>query len=434
MNKAVISFTHSNYCIRSAGTEKFVRNISKIIQEAGYSHLNFFSFYDDKKRMKRKMVGVNLDDEFQGVYLYDKIMDIINYFSKKNGLRYCSIHIQHLLHHDFDEISYIICSMKLPTFVIFHDYYLLCPKLKMIDSKREFCGVSAPNTEKCQYCNYGKDAIIHFGRVRKFFCEINEFVQYYVTPSDYVTENMIEIFPEFRNKFVTRPHVQVYGTYQRDNLDGKIRIAFAGAQYKEKGFDQWKCLVLELSKRCPDEYDFYYLGNGTQEVENVKNVFVSVAHQGDSAMIDHAKQYQIDCAFIWPELPETYSYVYYELSVCGIFILSNALSGNICRMIKKNKNGIVFKNYDDLLEWLSDHKKVKSEINQYRSRGVFKPQGFINNSKLELLLKDDVIYEGNGNYDKIGPSIIHTILYRIKHRKLLRKSERNEIRKKNITR
>lgn len=35
MKKAIISFTHTNYCIRSAGTEKFVRNISETLQNQG---------------------------------------------------------------------------------------------------------------------------------------------------------------------------------------------------------------------------------------------------------------------------------------------------------------------------------------------------------------------------------------------------------------
>lgn len=423
MKKTIISFTHSNYCIRSAGTEKFVRNLSEIIQQQGYHHLNFFSFYDDYNRMKQKMVGVNLDDHFKGVFKYTDLQKIIDYYSYLEELAYCSMHMQHLLHHDLSIISSVILKLKIPVYIILHDYYLVCPNIKLINSNGCFCGINSPSNEKCGCCKYKEEAIEHSRSVNIFLHQIDKYMKKIVTPSDFVTNNMKKVFFKYADRFVTRPHVKTFGDNELGEVDGKISIAFAGAQTREKGYEQWIKFVDEINKFCPNTYDFFYLGNGENKCPHVNNVFVSVAHQGDCAMIDNAKKENISCAFVWPELPETYSYVYYELSVSGVYILSNQNSGNICCAIKENQNGYVFNDYNKIVKMFSNPDDVRKTINLYRTHGKFRPEGFKNNDDLSSLISDGVCYTISYDVNKINPAFVHTLLYKVKHRDLLKRSK-----------
>lgn len=416
MKKAIISFTHTNYCIRSAGTEKFVRNISETLQNQGYAHLNFFSFYDDKKKMKTKLVGVNYNDCFQGVYKYSEIKRIIDKYSIKKNLSFSAIHLQHILHHDLELLEQIICELRIPVCYIVHDYYILCESLKLINSKGCFCGVSVPDTEKCCDCQYQEKAIIHWKRMYQFIQGIFGQLNYIVTPSDYVTRNLKSAIPFIREIIVTRPHLVTEGlTVLPEVSKKKLRIGFAGGQFPEKGYHKWKELVSKLSES--NLYEFVYLGSGRETVPNVQNVFVSTAVQGEDAMVNAVKDRSIDLVFLWPNWPETYSYVYYELAVAGAYILTNAGSGNIAEAVKKNQNGIVFDDFEACIDWLRNRDCVIDAINSYRKFGEYRPKAYLPNSDLGLFVGSGVIEYTATKQKKTYCSIILTLLYKIKYHK-----------------
>lgn len=413
-NKTVISFTHTNYCIRPAGTEKHVRDISKILQKNGICHINFFSFYDDAKRMKNKKIGVNLDDKFIGIYNYYNLLDLVDWFIGTYDLEVCSIQFQHLLNHDLGIISNLVLKIKVPVFFVFHDYYLICPHVKLINSNGEFCEISEPNNCKCHKCDGNEASIKHFGMVKQFLQDVAIYIKYMITPSDYVTSRLKKVFPNFEDKIITRSHLIMQGVKKYSQIDGEIKIAFVGGQFAAKGYKQWKRIVEEL--KGVRNYKLYYFGTGSEKLYGVKNVYVSAAEQGEDAMVRALEKENITVAFLWPNWAETYSYVYYELAVNGIFMMSNKISGNICSEIESNHNGKLFDTFTDCIKWLMDADLVRSEINEYRqSEQGFHPETFINNDDLNTIIDTNIVYKSR-HMLKVHPQLLYTTFYRIKYR------------------
>lgn len=423
MNVMVVSFSHTNYCIRSAGTEKFIRNLSECLQENSVNHLHFFSFYHDVEipfSKKQKKVGVNYNDKFIGIYNYSDILDIIKCIEYRENQNTIAVHIEHILNHDLSILAHVISVLAVPVYYFIHDYYCVCKNLKLIDSEGKFCGVSSPNEMKCANCQYGRDGINHYNKISKFFDSISPHLKYFIAPSRYVERQIKVAFPKFKERVVVREHLQTSGKKVYTPIGDKIRIAFVGGPFKEKGFAQWKKLVCDLNCAASGKYSFFYLGSAKEEISGVKSVYVSTAEQGDDAMIRAIADNNIECAFVWPLWAETYSYVYYELAVNGVFILTNTISGNIYEEVETKQNGKVFENYENCLRWLVDSSTVRHSVDIYRLEGSYRPSETFINSDLSLLIESDAenfhYAEGKTHIKK---DITQTLTYEYKYRKLL---------------
>lgn len=413
-HKVAISFSHTNYCLRSAGTEKFIRGFSDIIQREGYSHLNLFSFYDDRGRMRTRLFGVNYNDRFIGIYKYDVMIQVLDSLLVQYNLQVSCIHLQHLLHHDLQVISNVIARMKVPVYVMVHDYYLVCPELKLVSSNHGFCGLSSPSEEKCRGCEYDVEARRHFDNVTQFLQQISPWIKTIIAPSAYVAKGMRRILPEYKDRIVVRQHLQYDYSSMDSEINGRIRIAFAGGQMAAKGYDRWKELVANTTNR---EYEFYYLGTGHDEIPGVRNVYVSSAEQGDDAMSRALKDNDIHIAFLWPIWAETYSYVLYELAENGVYILTNDISGNICDVVADHGNGQIFNRMEDCIHYLKDPQTVRDQVNWYRSNGEFHIQNVKSNMTCEDLISDaEVMYRASSCKRGVGIRPLETLLYRMKYR------------------
>ena len=121
--------------------------------------------------------------------------------------------------------------------------------------------------------------------------------------------------------------------------------------------------------------------------QDISNVFVSTTTQGSDAMKNAIADNHINCAFLWPQCPETYSYVYYELLMSGVFMISNEESGNIRDEIRARRNGKTFKDINECLQWLSDPEKVLEEINAYRTHETI-PEAYTTNPDISMMVSE----------------------------------------------
>lgn len=412
-NDMIVSFSHSNYMINSYGTEKFIRELSTTLRDEGYHHLNFFSFYHQYGKIA---VGVNYDDQFRGIYDYNDIFDIIDWYEKKENISLRAIHVQHLLNHKIDYIEDIIHQYNVPVYLFVHDFFVVCNNYKMIDSNNHFCGISKPDYDKCRHCKNKDNGINHYQKMKSFIKSIDANLVSIVTPSKFVAEGIENLFEEQKDKVVVRPHLCNEGHWTRPLISNKVKIAYAGLQVSDKGYDTWKKLVECLGNI--KEYEFYYFGTGNDRIEGVKNIYVSVAEQGEDAMEKALKNELIDVALMWTMCPETYSFVYYEMSVCGIYILSNVNSGNICREIKNNKNGKVFNSLEECINMLEDFEAIKACLNRYRATPTsFCPKFVKKNTSLGELIPT-IKVEKNFMSERIkrpNRKVIKTMAYLMKH-------------------
>lgn len=268
-------------------------------------------------------------------------------------------------------------------------------------------------------CNYIEGAITHNRRISAFLEKINPFLEKIVVPSDFVKKVISSEFLFLSNKICVRPHLILDGVRNRSKVNKPIRIAFAGAQIRDKGYEEWKMLVDQLPR---DKYEFYYLGFGKDCIDGVTNISV-VGANGGKKMQDWLIEKEIDCAFFWSHCAETYSYVYYELSVAGVYILTNRTSGNVTEAVEANKNGIVFFDIDECIRYLTDAENVERDIAYYRKTGDFRPLSAEPNSEVMVTRRiNSNVSLPKGN--KCKKNMFMSALYVLKHI-IFSKGERN---------
>lgn len=416
MEKLVVSFMHSNYLIRPYGTEKFVRELSSSMKKNKINHLCFFSMYHD---YGSKSVGVIFNDKFVGIYKYFNIKELLIKYVVNYDLSLSSIHIHNFLNHDLEYIKELIKFLNVNVYVFAHDFYLICNEYKLIDSNFKFCGFQVPSCDKCINCKNNKNGIKHFKIMNEFMFSIDRQLKFIVCPSDFVKEKLSISYPSLKNKMLVRPHLNLEGNLFCKPLKGPIRVAFAGLQVDDKGYGFWKKIIHELAVSSKNDYQFYYLGTGQERNDSVKNVYVSTVEQGEDAMSKAIKDNQIDIVFMWTQCPETYSYVYYETLINGVFIITNINSGNVKDEVNNRKNGKVFADFDSCIDYFKNSKMIVTDINNYRCNNSRIPNLMMINSSLDNLIGDNCYCENSKkNIVNVKTQFLKTILYKVKHFKM----------------
>ena len=412
-NELIVSFSHSNYAVKVGGTEKFVSELSEVLQARGFDHLCFYPFAKRNMVAGKAIVGVNYNDQFIGVIWAKDIPDTIRYFLRKYELRLNCFHIQHLRQHDIDNVLASIQAFNVKVNIFVHDFYFVCHSLHFINSSGEFCGDNVPSRSKCEKCKYYEEEISHQKKMYSFLNGLEERVGVIVCHSEYVKSVFDAIFPNFAKKSLVRPHLAFSGNKRMESISGEIRIAFPGRKQEQKGYDKWEKIVTKI-KTIP-QYKLFYLGKEVEEDDEVKSIFVSVTEQGKDAMKNAVADNGINCAFLWPQCPETYSYVYYELIMSGVYIITNKNSGNIYDEVQRRKNGVAFDSLEECIAWLEDPGNVEKEINQYR-RGSCIPESYSTNADISMLISDKA-EKTSSQIKTLKVLPISTLLYRMKYRK-----------------
>ena len=410
----VVVFVHTNYSLISGGTEKFVRQYNDLLQNEGYNTLSFFPIESSPPFIKEKLAGVIYNGRFEYITYYKEIPRLIDCYLTKNSDQRISVCIQHLKNHDFNMISNVIQYYKAPTSLFVHDYYMLCVNSRLINSKGLQCGFTLPNSEKCDSCVYGLKAMEHSKNIRAFIECIKPYLYKVFTPSEFVKEVIVNSFSSLQGMLYVRPHLCFCGKKEIEAIkDDKIKLAYVGAQIRDKGYYEWKKIVEYIKLSCPDDYELYYFGYGTDKTEGVTNIYV--AESSGQKMEIILQEYDISCALFWSLCGETYSYTYYEMLASGVFVLTNKVSGNVAYEVGKNHSGIIFDSIEDCKEWLSDTVRCKNEINMYRKKTTF-PACFIPNSDIDISF---IVWTGSHSTrctsKKIKKNYYATALYRLKH-------------------
>lgn len=411
----VVSFTHTNYTIKNGGTEKFVTELSDILSSNSFCHLSFFPFMKRKTIAGKPIVGANFNDQFVGVYFAKDIPDIIRYYLNKYDLLLNCFHIHHLKRHSISDVLSAILSFEADIVIFIHDFYFVCCSEHFIDSNGSYCGSDRATKEKCCKCAFFHDEQIHQKMMDDFVENLRDRIKAIICPSEYVRMVIKKAFPELSDMLCTRPHLVFSGNKTVD-LIHQVNIAFLGRKRKQKGYDKWEEIIKHIEEETA--YKFKYLGVDVENDTKVENIYVSTTLQGMDAMKEAINQEKINCAFLWPQCPETYSYVYYELLMSGVFIITNSISGNIKDEVIGRQNGMIFSSIDECIKWLKDAERVKSEINKYRSKAII-PEVYSTNIDISKIVGQSNITDRIINKGRNALLPLSTLLYRIKYHKIV---------------
>ena len=418
-NELIVTFLHANYLKETAGTEQFVSMLSKCMQDQGFDHLVFFPVVSASKKRGVHLSGMIYNDAFQGIIQSRSIKDAVYAYLEQYGLKLNAFHVQHLKHCSLKDIQNTIKRYEAEVFVFLHDYYSICISHNLLDHEGHYCGAGKVSEEKCRNCKYHDKALEHSRRMEAFYEEITPRVRSVIAPSESVKRMYLQSFPQLNQLIVIRPHLRLSGKKKMSSLEGKLRVAFPGRQSEKKGYGEWLKLLNTIMPETGNACEFYYLGMDHGKTESVTNRYVSTAHQGREAMRECMEKNNISCAFLFPQCPETYSYVFYDLLVSGAFVLTNEISGNIRDEVEKYKNGIIFSDVRECAEWLSDTENVRNTINRFREHGNSIPDVYETNDDLSAIVAVKTANTGQHEYGEIKRERMLTALYILRYYRFL---------------
>ena len=364
--------TGMSYIVDSSGTSKVVKAHEDIFRDNGIGYVAIFPMsrsWGEGANWHCTITGCygfTVDGQYIGVMTAKEVLNSL--LKLENRGKHCmGILVHHIIRNDISDIKWMLSKIKnVPVVYYLHDFYTCCVNPNLMKNDRESC---IDRNVSCQGCCYAQKKRNHLKKIRDFFNVFEDRITF-VAPSEYTRDRWLEFYPEYTDKAVVILHQKAVGKYlgNREIIEDNVplRLGFVGAQMQIKGWNIFK-RVVEKARIHGCNYDFYYFGNGSEQVEGVKSVRVDIATQGKDAMIKNLKEKRISAVFLVCVCGETYSYTTYESNAANCFIFAMSSGGNIPYTVRKNGWGHVYTTEDELIDAILDEKTLRSEINKWKS-------------------------------------------------------------------
>lgn len=363
--------TGMSYIIDSSGTSKVVKAHEDIFRAKGIGYVAIFPISRSRGEgakwhcVTTGCYGFTVDGQFIGVMTAVEVLNTLLELSNF-GKKCIGILVHHIIRNKISEIEWMLSKIKnVPVVYYLHDFYTCCVNPNLMKNDRESC---INGNVSCNGCCYAKKKQEHIKRIKAFLKAFVDRITF-VAPSEYTKNHWVTFYPEYANKTIVIPHQKPIGEYignkEPVEADEPLRLGFVGAQKKIKGWDIFKKVVTE-SRKAHCNYEFYYFGNGTEQVEGVKSVKVDIATQGRDAMIRKLQKNRISAVFLVCVCGETYSYTTYESHAANCFIFALKSGGNIPYIVEKNNWGLVFATTQELIDQILNEISLKRKLNNWK--------------------------------------------------------------------
>ncbi|NBJ82344.1 glycosyltransferase [bacterium 1XD42-94] len=255
----------------------------------------------------------------------------------------------HLVHvHHIKDLSLEIYDQaqirNIPITATLHDYYYICPMIKLLDHAGNVCTGSA--RDGCGQClkaglhMANGDSYIHYWRKRNQTAL--QWADSLFVPSGAAAGIYMEYFPELAPKLKVIEH-GIPDSFTKVSVEEhsksrEFRVAFIGGLSPEKGGD----VACELVQTSPDDikwYAFGMMGYTNLKILERKNL-VKTGEYRREELPQLLKQYQIDLVCILSLWPETYCYTLSEALQCGVPVIVTGI-GALPERVKRSGCGWV---------------------------------------------------------------------------------------------
>lgn len=415
--KCIIAFSHSNYLIKSAGVEKFIKEEQEVLQNNNIHLIQLFPIIELNKIILKiglslQYVGINIDQKFCAVVQTEKVFNYLVNLLNKGKMKPLGIQIHHLHGWNTKILAKIIKEFGLPVKFFIHDYDMVSPYIMNTDVDKKYryniLLVSTPEYKKCKYYQKGLN---YYNSVKTFLMSISNYIVNFYVPSKSTYDIWTSFFDEYKDITIIRSHLKytlVDNYRKRHNYKGKLNLAYIGSTAIHKGFTSWKKLLKNLYK---SKYKYYYFGKATLKDKNINSFLVDYQDKTLPSMTEQLNKNNIDVIFMWAECQETYCYTFYEAIAAGCFILTNDHSGNITNEVEKKGYGKVFKTIDECVNYLNSD-RINKDLKEYVDNIKIPKNLKINNALEGLSFKENKKYSIEAK-KKVHKNMIVTFLYKI---------------------
>lgn len=236
--KNILYVLHGDFCEDASnnrgGTQLHVKNLVEQLKDThnifvlarDEEYVRFTDYSQGKKQVYKFLVEEKEDKPI----LYDeKIKNVV-----KNLLELFPIDLVHI-HHTVDlsfDVFREVKKKEIPMLITIHDYYYICPTIKLLDEELNFCQ-EPQNSGKCNQC-LKKEFGFESGFLEQWQKEAREMLSYcekIIFPSYSAKQVMENFYPEFKNKM----QVIYHGLSEIINSDKlKNEVNFSNAIVSEK--------------------------------------------------------------------------------------------------------------------------------------------------------------------------------------------------------
>ena len=352
------------------------------------TYLNLTAYIGDEEYLLKFYIGES--DKFQVFRnpmfekLYAKILD---------SLCINLVHIHHTLNLSL-ELFYQANERKIPIVFSFHDYYYVCPTIRLLNQNNKFC-FKQETEEMCKSCLKQRCGIyqeIDFLKIwRRENLKVLNMADALIAPCNSVKEIVTCYFPTIESKIQVIEHgSDSYGAAVIENnasQTSSFNVAFVGGISDAKG----SYCASQLVKNSPRAIKWYLFGayghNDLSVVE--RSNFIKTGKYNREELPQLLKRYHIDVVCILSICPETFCYTISEAVLYGIPVIATDIGALGERIRKMNCGWLV--PYD------ASYKEVLNIINRIKDRN----KEYQEKKKNALLAKIRTVKEMGDDYHKL---------------------------------
>ncbi len=326
------------------GSLKYMNDISGLLAKDGYAVLYLFphSYYEWEIRVYN-------DNFFNFTYKAedDSIIDAL--IDDLKSLNPEFIHFNHTI--GLPKIVWTLPDkLDIPYYFTIHDYFVICPRVNLIDKKGFYCG--EPSVERCEICV--KDSGVHYGaevlfkelgeevsRWRDFHYEKLKKARLIFSPSKDAYHRIKKYFN--LENIVVKPHPEKRTLIKLRKVKAieKINVAVIGAIGEHKGYEVlYECAKDALRRKLLINYIVIGYTLDDKRLERFKNITITGRYRDFWELKRFTEIYDTSVALFLSICPETFSYTLSEAFELGLYPVSFDI-GAIAERIKETGFGKV---------------------------------------------------------------------------------------------
>ena len=375
----VVAVSHDNVLATLGGIQNCVRDEQQALTAGGWVHVHVYPLIPtlsiEENATPDHVVGVNVDGTPLGFIESCRLVDLIT-SANPSSMVTTALVVHSLLGHSVDPLVRLAKQMRAKSYLWLHDYAYICSNFLLTRNEMEFCGAPRADSDTCRICSFGDTRADRLRLTKRLLAELSPTM---VAPSRHAEQLFISRMKTDGIRMTTRviPHTDFISarnpgaggdpsSVMESDPKRPLRIAYLGYDSFHKGTAAWRH-VLRRSSDNPG-VQFFHLGQTHSVIDFVQYREVEETATNRDAMIDAVVADSIDFVFLWPNWPETYSYVAHEAIAGGARLLTNEHSGNIADLVRQRDAGIVFDSLDDVVQSLSGDQPLLREWLQNHPR------------------------------------------------------------------
>lgn len=307
------------------------------------------------------------------------------------------VHIRHLAWHS---LSLPRLAKESGSTVInsFHDFYTLCPTVKLLDNKYTYCNGKCTNgVGECQIELWSQDALpllkdswIH--EWRKKFSRALMYCDAYITTSESARKTILDIYPTIlKDNFYIIPHGRDFSFQQIPLNQNTFNILVPGNITIAKG---WNIIVGLLKQDSFEKLHFHIIGNCNQYLDHPRLTFHGAYKREEFSEVIKKVRPTVGAVFsIWDE---TWCHTLTELWSVGLPVMVLDY-GTVAQRVRESGAGWVYNDSDiqqlysriikDLTNKESITKALTATKKWQETRGILHTNSFMASSYMQVYYK-----------------------------------------------